>query len=353
VTGIVETRDRAPFRVGLSADFRAPDGGIAWGDIGLTELEAAGAEWEFLAPDEGTLLPEHVDGYDAVLFAAPAVTAQTVSGDRPPRVLARFGVGLDAVDVTACTRAGVAVTYTPDGARRAVATAALTLMLAVQQRLLTKDRLVRTHRWEDKILHMGRGLSGRTVGAIGLGGAAAELFAMLAPFGTRNLASDPFRSAEEARAMGVELVDLDELARCSDILVVLAPLTATTRGCVDARLLARMRPGGVLVNVSRGPIVDTEALVEALRSGQLAGAGLDVMDPEPLPPGHPLLELDDVVLTPHALAWTDEMASGNGRSAIGSILDVLAGRRPTHLVNEAVLDSPAFRARSARGDVAS
>jgi phosphoglycerate dehydrogenase-like enzyme len=326
------------FRVGLSADFRAEDGGVSWGDIGLAELERADVSWEFLPADDGELSAEHIEGYDAVLFAAPAVTEQTVSGPNPPRLLARFGVGLDTVDVAACTRAGVAVTITPDGARHAVATAALTLTLAVQQRLLAKTNLVRTGRWQDRIKYMGRGLTGRTVGTLGLGGAAQELFALLRPFATYNVATDPFRTEDEARAAGVELVDLETLAARSDVLVVLAPLTPSTQRCIDATVLGLMQPHSVLVNVSRGPLVDTDALVAALKSGQLAGAGLDVMDPEPLPLGHPLLNLENVVLTPHALAWTDEMALGNGRSAIQAILDVRDGRRPKYLVNEAVLE---------------
>ena len=326
-----------PFRLALSADFRSADGSISWGDIGLAELERAGISWSFLPADTETLRAQDIDGYHAVLFAAPGVTAETVSGPNPPRLLARFGVGLDSVDVDACTRAGVAVTVTPDGARRAVATAALTLMLAVGQRLLDKAELVRGGRWDAKIDLMGRGLTGRTVGTLGLGGAATDLFGLLAPFGTTNLATDPMRSAEDAAALGVDLVSLDELARRSDILVVLAPLTESTRGCIDARLIGLMRRHVILVNVARGPIVDTDALVAALAEGRLFGAGLDVMDPEPLPPDHPLLALDNVVLTPHALAWTDEMARGNGSSAIRAILDVRAGRRPRFLVNEAVL----------------
>jgi phosphoglycerate dehydrogenase-like enzyme len=318
------------FRVGLSADLRAADGSVSWGDIGLAELDRAGVTWDFLPPDDGVLLPHHVQGYDAVLFAAPAVTAETVSGQRPPRLLARFGVGLDSVDVPACTRAGVAVTITPDGARRAVATAALTLLLAVQHQLLPKYRLVRRADWDAKIHLMGRGLTGRTVGTLGLGGAAQELFTLLSPFGTTNLATDPFRSEDEARAMGVTLVDLETLAARSDALVVLAPLTGSTSGCIDARIIDLMPPHAVLVNISRGPIVDTQALVDALAAGRIAGAGL---------------ALDNVVLSPHALAWTDEMAFGNGSSAIRAILDVRDGRTPAHLVNHGVLDG------ASRGDM--
>ncbi|MGN6333825.1 MAG: 2-hydroxyacid dehydrogenase [Motilibacteraceae bacterium] len=330
-----------PWRVGLSYDLRGAEGSTSWGDIGLGLLDArSDVVWDFLAPDDGVLTAEHVDGYDAVLFAAPAVTAQTVSGPRPPRLLARFGVGLDAVDVPACTAAGVAVSITPDGSRRPVATAALSLLLAVQHNLVAKDRLVREGRWQDRMAWRGRAVTGTTVGTFGLGNVAQELFALLAPFDVRKLATDPGRTPAEAAALGVELVDADTLARESDAVVVTAALTPATRHTFDARRISLMRPHAVLVNVARGPIVDTEALADALVERRLAGAGLDVMDPEPLPLPHRLLELDTVVLAPHALAWTDELALGNGTSALRSILDVLDGKVPPYVVNPGALERP-------------
>jgi phosphoglycerate dehydrogenase-like enzyme len=329
------------FRVALSHDLRSVDRDTSWGDIGLAALNQPGIHWDFLPPDDGTLAPEDVDGWDAVLFAAPTVNANTVSGDQPPRIFARFGVGLDSVDLSACTAAGAAVTITPDGARRAVATAALTLILAVGHNVIAKDRLVRTSNWQDRMALMGRGLTGRTVGTFGLGNIAFELFDLLAPFSTRNYATDPYRKPADAR--GVELVELEELLRICDIVVITASLTSDTRHAINAERLALMQPHAVLINVARGPIIDTEALADALATGRLAGAGLDVFDPEPLPPDHRLLSLNNVVLSPHALAWTDEMAIGNGSSAIRAILDIHAGRVPTYLANPEVMNHQRFR----------
>ena len=334
-----------PFRVGLSHDFTSEAESTSWGDIGLAALTAAGVDVDVLPRDDGTLTSQHVEGYDAVLFAAPSITSETVTGDRPPMLLARFGVGLDQVDLQACTAAGVAVTITPDGARRAVATAALTLILAVGHNLLPKDRLVRACRWEDKVGLRGRGLTGRRVGTVGLGNVALELFELLAPFKTENLAADPFRTAQQAAEHGVRLVQLDQLFRECDVIVVTASLTKDTYHAINRHRLSLMPSHAIIVNVARGPIVDTDALVDALRNGDIAGAGLDVVDPEPLPVGHPLLSMSNVVLSPHALAWTDEMALGNGRSAIRAILDVRNGRAPEHLANPDVLVRPSFRAR--------
>jgi len=190
---------------------------------------------------------------------------------------------------------------------------------------------------------MGRGLSGRAVGTVGFGNVAAELFALIGPFGTANFTADPYRTPADTAAHGVTLTTLDDLLRRCDYVVVTAALTAGTRGLLDANKLALLPDGAVVVNVARGPIIDTGALTAALATGRIIAAGLDVVDPEPLPPGHPLLALPNVVLSPHALAWTDEMAIGNGRSAIGSVLAVMDGHRPCNLANPDVLNNPRFQ----------
>lgn len=331
------------FRVGLSHDLYSATAQTSWGDIELTLLDEAGVVWDFLPADDGTLSAAAVDGYDAILFAAPAVTTQTVSGPFTPRLFARFGVGLDAVDLPACSAVGVAVTITSDGAKRAVATAALALILAVEHRLIDKHRLVEQGRWQDKQELMGRGLTGKTVGTIGLGNVATELFGLLEPFQTVNLASDPRRARAKTPSPGVQLLDLADVLARSDILVITAALTAQTRHLIDSAALALMKPDAILVNVARGPIVDTDALVRALANGRLGGAGLDVFETEPLPAEHPLISLENVVLSPHALAWTDEMARGNGASAIRSILAVRDRIRPTHLANPDVLEHERFK----------
>ncbi len=341
-------RDPRVFHVGVSRDFRTADGGNAWGDIGLGALEAAGVPWRYLDRDTDELCAEDLDGYGAVLFAAPAVTDRTFDGlTRPPLLLARFGVGYDSVDLAACTRHGVAVTITPDGARRPVATAALTLLLAARHRLAAKDRLVRTGGWTRRTDWMGQGLTGRRVGLIGLGNTATDLITLLRPFDVEILASDPFRTAEDAAVLGADLVDLDTLMAAADAVIVMAALTPETRHLVDRRRIGLMRRGTTLINIARGPIVEEAALIDALREGHLGAAGLDVFETEPIEPGNPLLSMDNVILSPHAVAWTDEMAIGNGSSAVRAILDVHYGRIPTYLVNPDVLDHPAFKERLA------
>lgn len=339
----------APRPVGVSRDFLGPDGQNLWGDIGLGALEAAGVAWEYLDEDVPVLRPQDIEGRPGVIFAAPAVDASTFAGvSAPPAVLARFGVGYDAVDLAACTAAGVAVTITPDGARRPVSTAALTMLLATLLNVGVKDRLVREDRWGERSLWMGRGLTGSTVGIVGFGSTGTDLAQLIAPFGVELLAFDPYCSPERAATFGAQLVGIDELARRSDAVVVMAVLTAETHHLLDAEFFGAMKPTATLVNVARGPIVDEQALIAALQEGRLRAAGLDVFEQEPLDPASPLRTMDNVLLAPHCIGWTDEMSRGNGGSAVRAILDAQDGRVPAFVVNRDVLDAPPWAARVAR-----
>lgn len=330
------------FRVGVTRDFLKPDGTLGFGDIGLGLLERApGVSHEFLAENTPELRADQVKGFDALLVLAPRVTAATLQNADRLTIVARFGVGYDNVDVEACTRSGVLLTITPDGVRRPVAVAALTLVLALSHKLLIKDRLTRAGRWAEKLDHMGMGVTGRTLGVIGLGNIGREVFALACPFGMRHLACDPYLSPGNVE--GVEIVDLETLLRASDFVCVCCALTPETRHLINAERLALMKPTAYLINVARGPIVDQQALTAALRERRIRGAGLDVFEQEPVDPNDPILALENVIVSPHAICWTDECFLGNGRSACESILDVAAGRVPRHVVNRAALDHPRLR----------
>jgi phosphoglycerate dehydrogenase-like enzyme len=336
------------YRVGVSRDFLDAEGRNTWGDIGLGRLDEAGVRWRYLDRDTDELLADDVDGLDAVIFAGPSVTRRTFAGAAgAPLLFARFGVGYDAVDLAACTDHEALVTITPDGARRPVATAALTMVLAARHNLVVKDRLVREGRWDERTRWMGRGLTGCVIGLIGLGNTGSDLVGLLRPFDAEVLAYDPYCDPAAAGRLGVRLDNLDAVLAAADVVVVMAALTEETRHLVDAGRLALMKPSAVLVNVARGPIVDEPALVAALRSGTIAGAALDVFADEPPAPDNPLLAMDNVVLSPHCLSWTDEMAAGNGSSAVRAVLEVLSGRIPRHVVNRSALERPGFRARLA------
>jgi phosphoglycerate dehydrogenase-like enzyme len=335
------------FRVGLTRDLLAADGTAGLGDVGLGLLDgASGIAWEFLPERFGVLEAGHIQGYDAVAILGGRVPAASVDGADRLTILARYGVGYDTIDTDACTRNGIAVTIAPDGVRRPMATAILTLVLALSGRLLEQDRLVRAGGWTRKIEYMGTGLTGKTLGSIGLGNIGRELFVLAAPLQMRQIAHDPY--AIPGAAPGVELVDLETLFRTADILVVTCALTPETHHLVNAGRIALMKSTAYLINTARGPVVDQVALTDALRERRIAGAGLDVFEREPIDPGDPLLELDNVIVTPHALGWTDEWIRRTGQSALGGILDVAAGREPPFVVNREVLLSPLFQEKLAR-----
>ena len=343
------------FRVGLTRDFLKPDGSLGYGDIGLGLLEErAGVEWEFLVEDTTELRPDQVRDYDALLVLTPRVSAETLEGADRLAIVARFGVGYDTVDVEACTRNGVLLTITPDAVRRPVAVAVMTFVLALSQKMLIKDRLTREGRWADKLDHMGIGLVGRKLGVVGLGSIGKEVCRLAAPFDLKLVASDPYVSAEDAASVEAELLDLDALMKTADFVCICAALTPETHGLISADRIALMRESAYLINMARGPIVDQQALTEALLAGRIQGAGTDVFETEPVDSDDPLLKLDNVIVTPHGICWTDEGFLTMGQSAGRSILEVAAGRVPGNVVNGAVADSSRLRDKllrfSARGE---
>jgi len=336
------------FRVGLTRDFLNEKGQLSF-EIGLELLDGhAEIDWDYLPEDTPALRNEDVRGYDALLVLAPKVTARTLDGNDRLAIIARFGVGYDSVDIGACSRRGIAVTITPDGVRRPVAVAAVTYVLALSQKLLIKDRLTRSGRWAEKKTHMGIGVVGRVLGIIGLGNIGREVCRLATPFGLRLVAHDPYVDRDAAAAVGAELIGLEDLLRTSDFVCICAALTDESRHLIDARRLALMKPTAFLINVARGPIVDQTGLTETLRAGRLQGAGLDVFEQEPPNSGDPLFSLENVIVSPHGICWTDQCFADNGRSAWTSILDVAAGRAPQYVVNRDVLGSPRFQERLRR-----
>ena len=337
------------FRVGLTRDVRRHDGSVSLGDIGFDMLEGApGVEWEFLERDVDELTPDLVEPFDAIVVWGPAVTSETLEGADRLSLVVRLGVGYDAVDVEALTRTGVPLAITPDGVRRPMASGALTFILALGHRLLIKDRLTRTGQWDAAYDQIGVGLTGRTLGIVGMGNIGRELLRLIKPFDMRCLAADPYASTEDAAESGAELVDLETLLATADFVCVTCPLTPETHHLVDAARLGLMKKSAYLVNIARGPVVDEAALVAALQEGRLAGAALDVFEQEPLPEAAPILELSNVILAPHAIGGTDELYLGLGRSACRAVLAVARGEVPSYIVNPAALEHPSFKAKLAR-----
>lgn len=332
------------FTVGISRDFLDSDGKNVWGDIGLTGLDEAGLDWEYMDHTTEALTAEQLERYDAILYAAPAVTAASFEGvTNPPLILARFGVGYDAVDLAACTKAGTVATITPDGARGPVATATLSMLLSVFHKTVMKDRLVREEAWDLRESFMGTGLTGKTIGFLGVGNTGGELIRLLEPFNVRCVGHDPFCPPQRASELGVELMPLEEVAAACDALIIMAVLTEQTRHIVNAAILERMKPTAVVINMARGPIINEQDLISALSEGTIAGAGLDVFEAEPV--SNDLLGMENVTLSPHCLSWTDEMSIGNGSSCVRAIVNIAHGRVPDFVINKDVLNTTAFNDR--------
>jgi phosphoglycerate dehydrogenase-like enzyme len=326
--------DPQPFRVGLTRDLLSASGEPSFGRGPLALLDGdPRIEWEFLPESVTEITPDIMARYDGLYVNSPRVGAAAVArADRRVRIVSRHGVGYDTVDVPALAAKGVAVTNTPVAVRRPVAVAALTFIFALAGKLIEKDRLTRSGRWHERTSHMGLGLTTRTLGVIGAGGIGRELLALARPFGWKMLTADPYADPAVLAALGTEIVPLERLLRQADFVVATVLLNDATRHLMNAARFAQMKPSAYFINLSRGPIADERALIEALQRGSIAGAGLDVFEQEPVAPDNPLLTMDKVLLTPHALCWTDECFDAIAREGLGCIVDFANGRMPQSVI---------------------
>ena len=258
--------------------------------------------------------------------------------DRAPelRVIARTGIGYDAVDVAEASRRGIAVTNTPDAPTVSTAEHAVTLILMVAKGVKRSEAELRAGVGDYYARHRAIELDGKTLGLIGFGRIARRVARACHALGMQVTAYDPMLADDAFGPDVARAATVHEVIAGADVVSLHAPLTDETRGLIGAAELGRMQRGAILINTARGGLVDGDALLVALDSGHLAGAGLDVTDPEPLPVGHPLLGRDDVVVTPHVASGTAESKIRIFRVALDQAVAVLEGRRPDHLVNPEV-----------------
>ena len=336
-----------PFRIGISDGFKTAAPGTIEPVLARLVDPLPHVQWAFFEADqESSVQAAAIADFDGVIAMGSRYDASTVDGSKRLACVARWGVGYDRVDTDALTANHVLLAIAVDAVRKPVAEAIVTLILALAKKLAAKDRLVRIGRWDLKVQTSGLGLSGKTVGSVGMGNIGGELFRLLGPFDLgRRIAHDPYLDPQRASELNVELVSLETVFRESDFVAVNCPLSEETRGFIDARLFALMKPSAYFINTARGPIVNQEDLVAALQSGAIAGAGLDVVEPEPLPLDHPLIGMDNVILSPHALAWTDDLYEMNGTIACESLLALFRGEIPAFPVNREVIETPAFQGK--------
>ena len=278
---------------------------------------------------------------DIIVVNMVKMTESVLAKLKKCRLLIRHGIGYDNVDVAACTKHGIQFAYQPDYCTEDVAEHAIALLFACARKVLwsrrTLDASSARGQWDFSDLFPLYRLDGKTLGIIGVGRIGSRVHRKLRSFGFKIIGNDPYLSDQRRAELGMEFVDLETLLKTADFVTLHTPLTDETRHMINATTLSLMKPTAYLINTSRGPMVDAEALAAALRARRIAGAAIDVYDQEPPPPDHPLFGLDNVILTPH-IGWASEEAGWEIRQSImNDILAAAAGRPARCVVNKEVL----------------
>lgn len=284
---------------------------------------------------------------DAIIAQYATVGAKTIRALTCCRVIARYGTGVDIVDVDAATQRHILVTNVPnDWCENEVADHAMALLLTVARKIRAYDHATRAGIWRWQSGQPIFRFRGRVLGLLSFGAIARAIAARAMGFGMHVISSDPYQAPEVIKAHGATPVSFDELIEQADYLVIQAPLTAATRNLIDEAQLRRMKPQAILINTARGPIVNDQALYRALKEGWIAGAGLDDLEEEPAKvrnwkPTNPLFSLDNVVITPHAAYYSEEAIRTVRDFAAHEVVRVLTGKPPLSPVNADQLSSPA------------
>jgi len=334
-------------RIGITRDLFDKEGKSISPGPGPTLLNTVpNLEWHMFPEYLTEVSLQQANDCDMVITFAPKWTRRTLTESRQLLSLHRGGVGYDMVDVPACTDTGVALFIIPNAVRRPVATGILAHILALATRLLIKDKLTRSANWEAGRKHYpGVGLTGKTLGSIGVGNIGHEIFRLIRPFGMKHIAYDPYIKPEVVADVNVKLVDMDTVLKESDFLNISCPLNEKTRHLIGEKELKKMKKSAFLINTSRGPVVDETALVRALREGWIQGAGIDVFEQEPPLANNPLFKLENVILTPHSIALTDEFYIIMWEDITQQIIQMIQGEKPMTLVNPEVWEKPEFQAK--------
>jgi phosphoglycerate dehydrogenase-like enzyme len=334
----------APFRVGLTPDFYSDAKGYFERPVHEQFSGVSNLEYGPMPPQPNKVAtPEALNQIDGLVALALRITVDSLKGVDRLAVVARWGVGYDMIDVPALTEAGIALCITPSGVRRPVAEAILTFVFALLKNLFPLDRMTRVGQWRAGMNRLGRDIPGHVLGSVGCGNIARELFRLARPLGfSRMIACDPAVTQDQVDDLGVEMVEMDRVFRESDFVTINTLLNKATEGLIGPAQFRLMKPSAYFINTARGPIVQHDALVTALRERWIAGAGIDVFPSEPPPQDDPLFELDNVIVAPHALAWTEDGMYANGTEACQHVLEVSRGEIPAAIVNADVIQHSRF-----------
>ena len=289
-------------------------------------------------PSVATVIKE-IQGVEGVVLRMAPFTREIIEAADALKVIGRHGVGVDTIDVKAATERGIVVTNTPEANALSVAEHTITAIGALAKRVVMYDRAIRNKGWEIRNSYRAIDLDGRTLGLVGIGRIGTLVARKAAAaFNMKVIAFDPYVKPEKAREMGITLVPASEdVFRQADVVSMHTPLTPETRGFVNAARLGLMKPSAFLVNFSRGEVVDEKALYAALKTDVIAGAAIDVYDPEPPLNDNPLYELENIILSPHSAALTQECVIRMAVGAAEGVVDVLTGKTPKFIVNPEVL----------------
>ena len=339
-----------PFKLFFTGDYLDERGGVRSGDIGLDILAQSGyvqvGFFEDQRPQAGDstywrrlysleVTAEHVARANGIVIFRPWVKASAFAhGAEELVVLARAGAGYDKIDTEACTANHVVVFNAPDTLTHSTASAALTLLLALAKKLPQQQELVRTGRWDRQSYYFGDDLPGKTLGIIGLGRTGSELARLAAPFHMQVLAYSPSADPLQAGLLGVKLVELEELLRASDFVSLHCRLEKRTRRMLGAEQLRLLKRTAYLINVGRGVIVDLADLTAALKAGEIAGAGLDVFEIEPLPAEHELWRMENVIITPHCAAASPRVPERHEETLLENVRRFAAGEALLNVVDK-------------------
>lgn len=265
---------------------------------------------------------------DAMLVTYASITAEIISQLKNCKAIGRFGIGTDNIDIQAAHDAGIVVTYAPTYCLDEVSDHTMALLLTLARKTAYSNAQVHSSRWDMPAVVPIKRLRGRTLGLVGIGNIPQQIVPKAQAFGIDVIASDPYAPAEVFERLGVRSVDFDELLSSSDYISVHAPLTPETEGMFDADAFSKMRPDALLINTARGPLVDTEALADALEAGEVGGAGLDVLPVEPPPASSRLIGRDDVILTPHTAFYSEDSLLELQTTVATDVAAVLEGNAP-------------------------
>jgi D-3-phosphoglycerate dehydrogenase len=322
-----------PFKIVIT-DFGDPSH-----ELEEAELRASGLDYQLVRlntrlADE--LIP-HVADAHALIVQWATISRPVIEALQRCQVISRYGIGVDMVDLEAASERGIPVCNVPDYCIEEVSTHTIAFVLALNRRLFPQTAHVAAGKWAGAPGGMPARLSLQNMGVLGLGRIGREVARKAQGIGLKVLAYDPYLTADQAQALGVELVGLEDLLRRSDYLSIHCPLTKETRHLIGAAQLALMKPSAFLINMARGPVVDQPALYQALVNGVIAGAAADVLEQEPPDPNDPLLKLPNMWITPHSSSASTESVVQLRQDVARNVIRVLRGDPPRAVVNPQAL----------------